>query len=119
MQVFHTNHPAFKNLLACFQEFPKVIPAYSVMVCDENKPISLVCIYYDANVFFIHGLYKSRDSSAREFLKSVKFVEKYLTENVSPKISVVTLTNKRALKNIFIKNNFKSEEITLLFRGIQ
>lgn len=119
MQIFHTDNPAFKKLIMFFAEMPRIIPTFTVMVLDDKKPLALVCLYHDAGIIFIHGLFKAKNASTREFFKAVKFAEKYINENTEGKFSVIAFTQKRALKNVFLKNNFKVEETTLLFRGVQ
>ena len=89
------------------------------MVVDENKPIMLLCLYFDADVFFIHGLFKSRTSTIREFLKAIRVAEKFMGENVFGKFPVISFTTKNTIKKFLLKNKFKREEITMLVRGIQ
>lgn len=119
MQVFHTNHQAFKGLLACFPAVPKLIPAFSIIVTDEKKPIALLCIYKDANVAFLHGLFKSKFATPRELGQAVKFAEKYLMESLAKSYTVVVFTEKKWLKRVLEKNNFKGEEIQLYSRMSQ
>lgn len=113
MQVFHTIHPAFKKLLVCFEELPKLIPAFSVIICDEKKPIVLVCAYHDAGIVFLHGLYRSKFSAVRDTAKAIRFAEKYLYESLKDNYSILCFTEKSWLKKMLEKKNFKGENITL------
>jgi hypothetical protein len=95
------------------------MPSFSLMVCDEQKPLALVCLYHDAEVIFIHGLFKAKMTKTPEFFRAVKFAEKYIGEHTAGKFSVIAFTKTRALKKVFTKNNFNTEETTLLFKGNQ
>lgn len=117
MNIFHTQDKAFNGLLTFFDELPKVIPASSVLICDDKKPILILCMYYDAEVVFIHGMYRAKDTTSKEYLKASIIAEQYIGEKLLNKVSFVAFTKVRAFKKLLLKNNFKSEEITMLVRA--
>lgn len=114
MKILSTSANAFLSLLDCFDEKPKLIPVSSIMVLDDTKPISLVLIYHDAGMIFIHGLFKARSVTNREFFKSIKVIEAYIKNNLPQDFGVVTFTKLNCLKNIFKKVNAKSETVNMI-----
>lgn len=118
MEVIQTSNEKFKSFLSEFDSLPKIIPASSLIVLKYKKPILLVCVYHDSNILFIHGLFKSKKSTNKDFLHGVKHVGKFIDEVTREKLSIVTFTNTRVFKKVFEGFNFKKEEIAMLTRNI-
>lgn len=117
MEVILTSSEKFSHFLSEFNSLPKIIPASSLIVISKHIPILLVCVYHDSKILFIHGLFKSKKASNKEFLNAVKFVGKFINETTSKQYGIVAFTNTRVFKKVFEGFNFKKENITMLSRS--
>lgn len=118
MKIYGTGSKEFQKSLQCFNEVPEKIPASSIMVCSETKAISLICIYYDAGMIFIHGLFKSKFCTDYEFKKSIIVLENFIKNSLVGKIPVICYSNTHSLKKLFIRNKFNEETISMLVREV-
>ena len=119
MKVYGTGSEVFKNSIRYFDEIPKQIPASSIMVATDKKVISIMCIYYDAGIAFIHGLFKSDFATEFEFRRSIIVLEKFIRDSLAGKIPVICFSNTEPLKKLFVRNKFNEEKISMLVREIQ
>lgn len=104
----------FKEGLKEFETYPVKIPTNSFMIFDDDKPLSLLCIYYEAEVAFVHGLYRPKNCSLREFSKSFDLIEKTLAD-ASKNVSLIFFTNLKSLQRRLLKHGLKQEPTRLFF----
>lgn len=116
MKIINTGDKNFNDSLSDFLEIPKIIPASSLLVKNNEKSILLVCVYHDSGLLFIHGLFKSKLCTNKDFLRAVKLVGDYINGATNGKYSIVTFTTHRVYKKVFEGFNFKKQEISLLSR---
>lgn len=118
MKIFGTKDKEFINSLQCFSELPKKIPASSIMAATDKKAVSILCIYYDAGVCFIHGLFRSKFASDIEFQKSIVLFEKFISKTLAESFPIVCYSKNDPIKKLFKRNKFKEENISMLVREL-
>lgn len=116
MQIIGTDHCNFNKYLENFSEFPKVIPGSSLMAVGK-KPIALFCVYHDAGVLFLHGIFLAKNTSKVEVTKAIKLFEKFLILH-AVRFSIVALSNTPIIKKILVRNKFKTEAISMMSRSV-
>jgi hypothetical protein len=119
MKAILKNDEHFLKLLKSFTEYPRVLPELSVIIVSENNlPIALQCYYYDSDIIFIHGLFKSSVSTKKDFVKAVKFIEKFTRANFDKKYSMISFTDKNIIGRSLLNNGFTREQTHLYMKVV-
>lgn len=114
MKLEPSESEKFRNALKEFETRPMEIPFNSFMIFDGEKPLALLCIYFEAGVAFVHGLHRPKNCSIREFAKSFDLIEKTLVD-ASKKVSLIFFTSLKSLQRKLKKHEMTEEKTRLYY----